>query len=116
MFCIQITPAAVIVSFLPNISPIDNMFCIQIKPAVVIVSSMQNISPINTMFCIHIRSAAVIVSSMQNISPIDTTVSHFSYAPLFKGPHFSQKCWNRTFSMIIYLLAFNLFDDIEKKI
>ena len=27
---------------------------------------------------------------------------------------FSQKCWNRTFSMIIYLLTFYLFDDIKK--
>ena len=27
---------------------------------------------------------------------------------------FSQKCWNRKFSMIIYLLTFYLFDDIEK--
>ena len=41
-------------------------------------------------------------------------MSHFSYAPLFQGPHFLQKCWNRTFSMIIYLLTFYLFDDIEK--
>ena len=44
------------------------------------------------------------------------TVSHFSYVPLFKGPHFSQKCWNRTFSVIIYLLTFYLFDDIKKNI
>ena len=44
------------------------------------------------------------------------TVSHFSYAPLFQGPHFWQKCWNRTFSMIIYLLTFYLFDNIEKKL
>ena len=29
---------------------------------------------------------------------------------------FSQKCWNRTFSMIIYLLTIYLFDDIEKNI
>ena len=44
-------------------------------------------------------------------------VSHFCYSPLFQGPHcFLQKCWNRTFSMIIYLLTFYLFDDIEKKI
>ena len=42
------------------------------------------------------------------------TVSHFSYAPLFQGPHFWQKCWNQTFSMIICLLTFYLFDDIEK--
>ena len=28
---------------------------------------------------------------------------------------FSQKCWIRTFSMIVYLLTFYLFDDIEKK-
>ena len=32
----------------------------------------------------------------------------------FRGHIFWQKCWNRTFSMIIYLLAFYLFDDIEK--
>ena len=44
------------------------------------------------------------------------TVSHFSYAPLLKAQFFSQKCWNRTFSMIIYLLKFYLFDDIEKSI
>ena len=29
---------------------------------------------------------------------------------------FSQKCWNRTFSMIIYLLTFYLFDNIKKSI
>ena len=43
------------------------------------------------------------------------TVSHFSYAPLLRAHIFSQKCWIRTFSMIIYLLTFYLFDDIEKK-
>ena len=42
------------------------------------------------------------------------TVSHFSYAALFQDPHFWQKCLNWTFSMIIYLLTFYLFDDIEK--
>ena len=46
----------------------------------------------------------------------ENTVSHFSYALLFQGPHFWQKCWNRTFSMIIYILTFYLFDNIEKKI
>ena len=29
---------------------------------------------------------------------------------------FSQKCWNQTFSLIIYLLTFYLFHDIEKNI
>ena len=43
------------------------------------------------------------------------TVSYFSYAPLFQGPIFRQKCWNRTFFLIIYLLYFFLSDDIEKK-
>ena len=43
-----------------------------------------------------------------------TSVSLFSYAPVFQGPHFLQKCWNRTFSTIIYLLTFYLFDDIKK--
>ena len=43
-------------------------------------------------------------------------MSHFSYAPLFQGPHFFlQKWWNWTFVMIIYLLTFYLFDDILKK-
>ena len=42
------------------------------------------------------------------------TVSHFSYAPFFQGPHFSKKYGNRTFSMLIYLMTFYLFDDIEK--
>ena len=41
-------------------------------------------------------------------------MSHFSYAPFFQGRRFLQKCWNRTFSMIIYLLTFYLFDEIEK--
>ena len=41
------------------------------------------------------------------------TVSHFSYAPLFKAHIFWQKCWNQTFSMIIYLLTFYLFVDIK---
>ena len=46
--------------------------------------------------------------------------SHIQWATLvthhFLRAHiFSQKCWNRTFSMIIYLLTFYLFDDIEKK-
>ena len=44
------------------------------------------------------------------------TVSHFSYAQLFQGPHFLTKKWNGTLSMIIYLLTFYLFDDIEKMI
>ena len=43
-------------------------------------------------------------------------MSHFSYAPFFRPHIFWQKCWNRTFSMIIYLLTFYLFDDIEKNI
>ena len=41
----------------------------------------------------------------------DLFTHHFLRAHIF-----SQKCWNRTFSMIIYLLTFYLFDDIEKKI
>ena len=42
------------------------------------------------------------------------TVSHFSYAPFFRAHNFRSKYWNRTFSVIIYLLTFYLFDDIEK--
>ena len=47
--------------------------------------------------------------------------SHIQWATLvthhFLRAHiFSQKCWNWTFSMIIYLLTFYLFDDIEKNI
>ena len=41
---------------------IDTMFCIQITPAVIIVSSMQNISPMNTRFCLEITPAMVINS------------------------------------------------------
>ena len=40
-----------------------------------------------------------------------TLVTHH----FFRAHIFWQKCWNRTFSMIIYLLTFYLFDDIEKK-
>ena len=35
---------------------------------------------------------------------------HFLRARIFR-----QKCWNRTFFLIIYLLKFSLFDEIEKK-
>ena len=41
-----------------------------------------------------------------------TLVTHH----FFRAHIFWQKCWNRTFSMIIYLLTFYLFDNIEKKI
>ena len=45
----------------------------------------------------------------------NNTVSHFSYAPPFQGPRFFlQKCWNQTFSMIIYVLTFYQLDYIEK--
>ena len=33
----------------------------------------------------------------------------------FRAHIFWQKCWNRTFSVIIFLLTFYLFGDIEKK-
>ena len=42
-------------------------------------------------------------------------MSHFSYAPLFQGPHFLTKMLESNISMIIYLLPFYLFDNIEKK-
>ena len=38
-----------------------------------------------------------------------TLVTHH----FFRAHIFWQKCWNRTFSMIIYLLTFYLFDNIE---
>ena len=40
-----------------------------------------------------------------------TLVTHH----FFRAHIFWQKCWNRTFSMIIYLLTFYLFDNFEKK-
>ena len=40
-----------------------------------------------------------------------TLVTHH----FLRAHNFSQKCWNWTFSMIIYLLTFYLFDDFEKK-
>ena len=40
-----------------------------------------------------------------------TLVTH----QFFRAHIFWQRCWNRTFSMIIYLLTFYLFDNIEKK-
>ena len=42
-------------------------------------------------------------------------MSNFSYAPLFQARIFRQKCFIRTFFLIIYLLTFLQFDDIEKK-
>ena len=54
------------------------------------------------------------VKKMRGLPSI--TVSNFSYAPFLRAYIFSQKCWNRTFSMIIFLLTFYLFDDIEKNI
>ena len=41
-----------------------------------------------------------------------TLVTHH----FFRAHIFWQKCWNRTFSMIIYLFTFYLFDNIEKKL
>ena len=53
-------------------------------------------------------------NEFQNLNvPNADTVSHFSYAPFFKGPYFLQKNWNQTFSMILYLLTFYLFVDIK---
>ena len=45
----------------------------------------------------------------QNIQWATLVTHHF-----FRAHIFWQKCWNRTFSMIIYLLTFYLFDNIEK--
>ena len=42
------------------------------------------------------------------------TVSHFSYAPPFEGPNFLTKMLESNITMLIYLLTFYLFDDIEK--
>ena len=53
------------------------------------------------------------IDKKKNIGHQVRTVSHFNYAPPFQGPHFWRKCWNQTFSMVIYLLTFYLFDDIE---
>ena len=39
-----------------------------------------------------------------------TSVTHH----LFRAHIFWHKCWNQTFSVIIYLLTFYLYDDIEK--
>ena len=53
--------------------------------------------------------------SLMNV-PRRPTVSHFSYAPLFQGPHFLTK---RLESNNLYdnlLLTFYLFDNIEKNI
>ena len=41
-----------------------------------------------------------------------TLVTH----QFFRAHIFWQKCWNQAFSMLIYLLTFYLFDNIEKKI
>ena len=41
-------------------------------------------------------------------------MSHFSYTPLFQGPHFLTKMLESKFSMIIYICTFYLFDNIEK--
>ena len=46
----------------------------------------------------------------------EITVSHFSYAPFFQGPHFLTKMLESNILLIIYLMTFYLFDDIEKKI
>ena len=46
----------------------------------------------------------------QNIQWATLVTCHF-----FRAHIFWQKCWNRTFSMILYLLTFYLFDDIKRK-
>ena len=49
-------------------------------------------------------------SNITNVQWATLVTHHFLRAHIF-----SQKCWNRTFSMIIYLLTFYLLDDIENK-
>ena len=70
-------------------------------------SNNKKLSFRNNSFFIQIRPNVF-------VRPDLYTVSHFSYAPLFQGPHFRQKCWNRTFFLKGYLLTIFLFDDIEK--
>ena len=52
-----------------------------------------------------------LVKDVDNIQWATLVTHHF-----FRPHIFWQKYWNRTFSMIIYLLTFYLFDNIEKKI
>ena len=61
-------------------------------------------------------------SNLESIpSYLPFVICHVQWATLvmhhFLRVHiFSQKCWNRTFSMLIYLLTLCLFDDVEKNI
>ena len=57
------------------------------------------------IFCIYIYIYIYIYIQWATL-----VTHHFLRAHIF-----SQKCWNRTFSMIIYLLTFYLFDDIENE-
>ena len=69
-------------------------------------SIRQDVHPSINSTDIHVSFVAVHLS----IQWATSVTHHFLRAHIFW-----QKCWNRTFSMIIYLLTFNLFDNIEKK-
>ena len=51
------------------------------------------------------RTLIICLNWLENTIVLDHTVSHFSYASFFQGPHFFKKCWNRTFSMMIDILS-----------
>ena len=63
-------------------------------------SSRCNIYIISQALRLWAQPSMLLSNVMKQLYEI--TVSHFSYAPLFQGPHFFlQKCWNRTFSICL---------------
>ena len=58
----------------------------------------------------------ILVTFTLDLGVVPITVYHFSYALLFQGLHFRQKCWNGTFFLKNYLLTFLFCLMIPKKI
>ena len=70
----------------------------------------------NTCTHFHNKERKIFIHIKQYLLMSDIyTVSHFSYAPLFKSPHFFTKLLESNILYDNYLLTFNLFDDIKKK-
>ena len=65
--------------------------------------------------CLKRRALLKFSESLKPKQPGNITVSHFSYAPLFQGPHFLTKMLESNILYDNLFIDIYLFDDIEKK-
>ena len=73
------------------------------------ITTIWKLSTLDRSSSHHIKTSVHFILASVDIQWATLVTNHFL------RPHiFSLKSWNRTFSMIIHLLTFYLFDDIEK--